>query len=174
MPSEMPLKTRADHLAGRRAAARRRAASARLRRGPRRPASTNLPPFFSSSASSSVLVFGAVALRERADRGEARRLVGARELDRRLRQRQQALDLGIGFLRERARRSPAACPRRRRSAAPAPRRAASRGRATRASAPRCAVPSSRRSRLLTTTSSTIVGQRLDRLAGQRDRWPRRP
>ena len=42
-----------------------------------------------------------VALRERANGGKPRRAVRARELDRRLRQHQQALDLGVGFLRGR-------------------------------------------------------------------------
>ena len=41
-------------------------------------------------------------LRQRADRAEPRRLVGARELHRCLGQRQQRLDLGILLLRERA------------------------------------------------------------------------
>ena len=42
------------------------------------------------------------AFRQRADRSEPRRLVAARELDRRLGQRQQRLDLGILLLLERA------------------------------------------------------------------------
>jgi hypothetical protein len=41
-----------------------------------------------------------IALRKRANGGQPRRTVRARQLDRRLRQRQQALDLGIGLLRQ--------------------------------------------------------------------------
>ena len=115
-----------------------------------------------------------VALRQRADRGKPRRAVGARELDRRLRQRQQALDLRVGFLARARRRSPAARPRRRCSAAPSPPRAARRDRATTSLNAAIAVASDAPQPIVDDDVFAIVGQRRDRLAGDGIDAPCRP
>ena len=173
----MPLKIAADHLARSRAGLRSRAASARLRRARRRRARRSRRPSSRAARSSSVLV-----LRSRRSRASARIAASARRACRVLAswtvacvERQQRLDLGVLLLGERALAIAGSIS----SSAPLCSSFAAASRTARSgdgelAARRSRVASSRRTRLLTTTSSRDSGSGATACAGERRRSPASP
>ena len=170
LPRLMPVKTRPISSSGGEPA--RRTATQRLVRGAahlRRRARRSCRP--SARAAQQQRLGGSDCCSRRA-RGSPRcalRLVRSTSSMAACVQRQQLLDLGVASPRPAPSRSAAACPRRRRSAAPWPRRERVAARARRASARRCAVPSSRRTRLLTTFIRGSSGSGLTVLPVSRSR-----